>query len=317
MEAKTIDFDKLKYLPGFGNHHATESLPGALPLGQNTPQRCPYDLYAEQLTGSAFTQSRPTNFRTWFYRIRPSVTHQPFKPCPAEEFPNYSNNFGSEEDFEINPNQLRWKPLPLNNSDEKVDFIQGILTVAGIGCPSNKDGICMYQYSCNTSMGTKVFSNSDGEMLIVPQTGTLHIRTECGNLSVPQKYIAVIPRGLRFSVDVTEASRGWICEVFNGRYKIPDLGPIGANGLANPRDFEAPEAAYVDLDQPHKVYNKFQGKFFVSEIDHSPYDVVAWHGNFYPYRYNLDLFNTMNTVSFDHPDPSIFTVLTCPSVEAG
>lgn len=238
----------------------SEAVPDTLPVGQNNPQKCPHGLYAEQLSGSSFTQQRHTNFRTWFYRVRPSVCHQPFKAADKETYSGISNRFDDEELFEINPNQLRWRPMKLPGEEQKVNFVQGMVTIGGTGSTSLKEGICIYQYACNSSMGTEVFSNADGEMLVVPQTGELCIATECGKLVVPPKFAAVLPRGLRFSVDVTGNSRGWICEVFKGRFRLPDLGPIGANCLANPRDFECPEAWYEDKEGQYKVSQSLTGQ---------------------------------------------------------
>ena len=289
-----------------------------MPVGQNNPQKCSYGLYAEQLSGSSFTQARHTNFRSWLYRIQPSVAHQPYKPVSDDRFQKVSNEFSDKSHFEVNPNQLRWKPIPFPSESEKRTFIEGLLIVGGHGDPQAKNGLAIYQYSCNSSMDHQAMYNSDGDFLIVPQLGTLYITTEFGKLTVSPTSICVIPRGIRFAVDVNENSRGWICEIYESHYRLPDLGPIGANGLANERDFEAPTAYYEDKQgEEFTIYNKFMGKFFYITQDHSPFDVVGWHGNYYPYRYDLNKFCPMNAVSFDHPDPSIFTVLTAPSAEIG
>lgn len=166
-------------------------------------------------------------------------------------------------------------------------------------------------------MDHQAFYSSDGDFLVVPQVGTLYIITENGKLEVPPKYIAVLPRGIKFAVQVTEASRGYAVECFDGHFQLPDLGPIGANGLATQRDFEAPVAYYEERMGEYTIFNKFGGEMFECTMDHSPFDVVGWHGNYTPYRYNLEHFNTIGSISFDHPDPSIFTVLTCPSASPG
>ena len=295
------------YNTGFGNEFATEALPGALPVGRNSPQRVPYGLYAEQMSGSAFTAPRAENRRTWMYRIRPSVMHKPFTAIA-------SGNFLSAPYTEMPapPSQMRWDPPPIPT--EPTDFIEGITTIGGNGDPGTHVGLSIHFYAANRSMENRFFYNADGEMLIVPQEGTLHLHTECGVLEVPPLHIGVIPRGIKFRVVLPDGkARGYICENYGACFRLPDLGPIGANGLANPRDFETPAAAYEDREGDFRMIAKFQGHLWEAEIGHSPLDVVAWHGNYAPYRYDLMRFQTINTVSFDHPDPSIFTVLTAPS----
>ena len=303
---------KLKYQTGFGNEFATEAVKGALPVGQNSPQRAPLGLYAEQFSGTAFTAPRATNKRTWTYRIRPSVTHLPCKQIA---------NGGWESDFSkipATPNQLRWNPLPLPT--EPTDFIDGITTIAGNGDLFAQTGMAIHIYACNKGMGERYFYNADGEMLIVPEMGRLGILTELGLIQVGPGSVAVIPRGLKFKVEPAaddDQCRGYICENYGQQFRLPDLGPIGANGLANSRDFETPVAWHEDREGDFELVAKFGGNLWSCEIDHSPLDVVAWHGNYAPYRYDLKKFNTIGSISFDHPDPSIFTVLTSPSGEPG
>ncbi|KAI0244016.1 hypothetical protein L0F63_003706 [Massospora cicadina] len=301
------------YHEGFGNHFCSEALPEALPKGQNSPQRCPYGLYAEQLSGTAFTVGRAQNQRSWLYRIRPSAVHLPFVKAPQGRL---VGNFGGDSGFEITPNQLRWRPFKI--PDEGLDFVQGLHTVCGAGDPSTREGISIHVYLSNKDMVKRAFYNSDGDFLIVPQQGSLDIQTELGHLIVHPTEICVIQRGIRFRVSLPDGpSRGYVLEVFGAHFELPDLGPIGANGLANPRDFLTPVAAYEDLEESWSILNKYQGLIFQAEQSHSPFDVVAWHGNYAPYKYDLKKFNTMNTVSFDHADPSIFTVLTCKSNSPG
>ncbi|KAF9936043.1 hypothetical protein BGZ75_009823 [Mortierella antarctica] len=304
-----------KYQPGFGNHFSSEALPDSLPKGQNTPQVCPYNLYAEQLSGTAFTVDRKHNERTWFYRIRPSVCHTPFQPFPTKT--RLVGNYTDEANVAVTPNQLRWSPFDLPT--EPTDFVQGLHSIAGAGDVGVKHGMGVLIYAANESMKDAAFYNSDGDFLIVPQQGRLDITTEFGKIMVHPNEICVIQRGIRFSVALPDGpSRGYICEVFNGAWVIPDLGPIGANGLANPRDFQTPVAAFAHEDEkPFRIINKYGGRLFVAQQNHTPFDVVAWHGNYAPFKYNLALFNTINSVSFDHIDPSIFTVLTCKSEKPG
>src|SRR5450755_3039074 len=276
--------DTNDYQSGFGNEFASEALPGALPRGQNSPQRCPYSLYAEQLSGTAFTAPRHANRRSWLYRIRPSVTHGPFRSMQRDAFAG----------------QAAEAPLAPN------------------GSPDTQSGCGIYLYAANQSMRDRYFYSADGEWLIVPQLGALTLDTELGRIDLEPQEIAVIPRGLRFRVGMPgNAARGYICENFGAPFKLPDLGPIGSNGLANPRDFSIPRARYEDIDHRGELIAKFLGRLWVAETDHSPLDVVAWHGNNAPYKYDLRRFNTMGSTSYDHPDPSIFLVLHSPSDTVG
>lgn len=308
-----------QYQTGFGNEFATEAVAGALPVGRNSPQRPPLGLYAEQFSGTAFTVPRSNNRRTWTYRIRPSVTHEPFQPMESGFF--RSSPF---DEVPVTPNQLRWDPLPI--PEEPTDFIQGITTIAGNGDSFAQAGLAIHIYRCNRDMQRRYFYNADGEMLILPETGNLIIYTELGVLEVKPGDVCCLPRGLKFRVEIGESgtessaaksARGYICENYGQQFRLPDLGPIGANGLANPRDFETPFAWYEDIEGEFEIAAKFGGRLWACHIDHSPLDVVAWHGNYVPYRYDLRRFNTIGSISFDHPDPSIFTVLTSPSGETG
>mmetsp|Transcript_33082 Transcript_33082/g.51557 ORF Transcript_33082/g.51557 Transcript_33082/m.51557 type:complete len:374 (-) Transcript_33082:500-1621(-) len=304
-----------QYMSGFGNEFQTEAISGALPKGQNNPQRCPMDLFAEQLSGSAFTRDRAHNLRSWLYRIRPSVVHGEFE---AEDLstPPLEPLISTFTSLRGDPNQLRWDPLPLPSVEEEIDFVDGLVTVAGSGAASEKSGVAIHLFTANISMRNKAFVNSDGYLLLVLQQGNLSIQTELGYLELSPKEICVIPRGIVFRVELsTECpARGYILETFSGPFELPNLGPLGANGLANPRDFLYPVAAYdLECDNKFEVVNKFCGTKWKAKLQRSPFDVVAWHGNYAPYKYNLELFNTMGTISYDHPDPSIFTVLTCPS----
>jgi len=301
----------IQYQSGFGNEFATEAAAGALPVGQNAPQKHPLGLYTEQLSGTPFTTPRALNRRTWTYRIRPSVTHRPY-----EELPPAFIRSGPFTEVPTSPNQLRWDPLPL--PEEATDFVDGIVTLGGNGDPAMQIGVAIHLYAANASMSDRFFYSADGEFLIVPQLGALRLHTELGVLETTPGEFAVIPRGLKFRVELMEEqARGYLCENYGQSFRLPDLGPIGANGLANPRDFKAPTAAYEDRDGEFHITAKFLGRLWSAEIDHSPLDVVAWHGNYAPYKYDLTCFNCINTVSFDHPDPSIYTVLSSPSTIPG
>lgn len=301
----------IKYQNGFGNHFSTEALPGALPIGRNSPQRPPYGLIAELLSGAAFTVKRHENLRTWFYRIRPSVMHVDFEPLAPGLWET-----APQQGAPLPAVPLRWDPLPFPEKPQT--FIEGIVTFASNGDAGMRQGSAVHLYACNRSMDDSYFVNADGDMLILPQHGQLEILTECGRLQVGPFEIALIPRGIKFQVKLGEASaRGYISEIYGQHFELPQLGPIGSSGLAHPRDFEAPTAFYEEKTGPQRLFMKFGGGLFLSHIPFSPLDVVAWHGNYTPYKYDLRRFNTINTVSFDHPDPSIFTVLTSPTDHEG
>jgi homogentisate 1,2-dioxygenase len=296
----------MSYQSGFGNHFATEAVPGALPVGRNSPQQVPFGLYAEQLSGTSFTSPRGDNRRTWVYRMRPSASHPPFHPTNANAIVSVF-----ERDA-VTPNRLRWSPLAMPS--EATSWLDGLFTLGGNGSPAQASGAALHVYVANASMVHTCFFDSDGELLIVPQHGRLHIPTELGVLDVAPGECCVIPRGLRLRVEQLDTeARGYVCENYGAAFRLPELGPIGSNGLANPRDFLAPVAAFEDVDRNTRLVQKFQGGLWTTTIDHSPLDVVAWHGNLAPYKYDLARFNTIGSISFDHPDPSIFTVLTSPS----
>ncbi|MFI8939836.1 homogentisate 1,2-dioxygenase [Streptomyces syringium] len=301
----------LVHSSGFGNEHSTEAVPGALPHGRNSPQRAPLGLYAEQLSGSAFTEPRHSNQRSWLYRIRPSAAHPPFT-----RIDNGGLRSAPFTKTVPDPNRLRWDPLP--TPAPGTDFLAGLWTLGGNGDVTQRAGMAVHLYAANASMTDRVFSDADGELLIVPQRGGLLLRTEFGLLRAEPGHVALIPRGVRFRVELLDAeARGYVCENYGRPFVLPDLGPIGANGLANPRDFLAPVAAFEDVEGPVQVINKFCGNLWSATYGHSPLDVVAWHGNLTPYVYDLHRFNVIGTISYDHPDPSIFTVLTSPSDTPG
>jgi homogentisate 1,2-dioxygenase len=304
----------MKYQSGFGNEFATEAVAGALPVGQNSPQRVAHGLYAEQISGTAFTAPRHANRRTWTYRIRPGVMHEPFRSADNQRI------VSSFDDVPAPPNQLRWDPLP--NPEGPADFVDGLVTMAGNGSPAMFAGLAIHLYAANRSMTDRYFYDADGELLIVPQQGTLLILTELGRVEVAPQEIAVIPRGIRFRVELPDAdaanpARGYVCENYGAHLRLPDLGVIGSNGLANPRDFLTPHAWYEDREDRFELLAKFQGNLWTAAIDHSPLDVVAWHGNYAPYKYDLRRFNAIGSISYDHPDPSIFLVLQSPSDTPG
>ncbi|MDE2595243.1 MAG: homogentisate 1,2-dioxygenase [Sphingomonadales bacterium] len=294
----------MRYQSGFLNHFASEAVAGALPQGRNSPQRPAFGLYAEQFSTTAFTAPRAENRRSWLYRLRPSAAHARFSPWPGAPL------LRGAGPGPVTPNRLRWDPLALPLAEG--DWLDGLTTLAA------NPGIAIHLYAARESMQRRVVQFSDGELLIVPQHGALHLVTELGRLDVLPGSIALIPRGLRFRVELPQGpARGYVCENHGAPFRLPDLGPIGANGLASARDFETPEAWFEDRDEPFLLVQKFEGALWATELDHSPFDVVAWHGNSAPCRYDLARFNTMGTVSFDHPDPSIFTVLTSPSAVPG
>ncbi|EKF17615.1 homogentisate 1,2-dioxygenase [Nitratireductor pacificus] len=303
----------VQYMPGFGNDFETESLPGALPQGQNSPQRPAYGLYAEQLSGSPFTAPRGTNERSWLYRIRPSVKHTTrFKAVAFDQWKSAPN----VNDHQLSLGQLRWNPMPIPN--EETNFLAGVRTMTTAGDVQGQAGMAAHVYAFNSSMVDEYFFNADGELLLVPQEGGLRIKTEMGIIEILPGEIAILPRGMIFQVELMDGpARGYMCENYGAKFTLPDRGPIGANCLANPRDFKTPTAWYEEKETPCRLFVKWCGEFHVTEIGHSPLDVVAWHGNYAPYKYDLSTFSPVGAILFDHPDPSIFTVLTAPSGEEG
>ena len=304
------DVQSSRYQSGFGNEFATEAVTGTLPIGQNSPQVVAHGLYAEQLSGTAFTAPRHQNRRSWLYRIRPAALHGTFDLLPEGAF---HDRF---DEAPATPNQLRWSPRAI--PDAPTDFVDGLFTVAGNGSAAAQHGVGIHLYAANQNMQGRYFYSADGELLIVPQQGRLRIATELGVLAIEPQQIAVIPRGVRFRVELPDGpSRGYVCENFGALMRLPDLGPIGSNALANARDFLTPHAAYEDVEGEFELIAKFQGRLWRAPIDHSPLDVVGWHGNYAPYQYDLRRFNAIGSISYDHPDPSIFTVLTSPSDTPG
>jgi homogentisate 1,2-dioxygenase len=306
MRAKTA----LTYLNGFGNTFSSEAVPGALPIGRNSPQRPPRGLYAEVLSGTAFTAPRAENHSTWLYKLRPSAMHGPYRRIAHETLRS-----GPFDEVETPPNRLRWSPFAI--PEGATDFLGGLLTLAGSGEPAAQSGLAVHLYRANRSMERRYFWNADGELMFVPQQGEILLFTELGRMQVAPGEIAVVPRGMKFKLElVAAAARGYLCENYGQPFRLPELGPIGSQGLAQQADFQSPVAAFEDTGNC-EVVAKFMGALWASEFDHSPLDVVAWRGDYVPYKYELARFMVINTVSFDHPDPSIFTVLTSPSAQSG
>jgi homogentisate 1,2-dioxygenase len=298
------------YQCGFGNSFATEAVPGALPVGRNSPQRTPHGLYAEVLSGTAFTAPRAENHSTWLYKLRPSAMHGAYRRIPDREWRS-----GPFHEVETPPNRLRWNPFPI--PEAPADFIDGLLTVAGSGDPASQAGLAVHVYRANRSMSERYLWNADAEMMFMPQQGAIVLFTELGRLELAPGIVGVVPRGMKFKVELAErAARGYVCENYGPAFRLLELGPIGSQGLAQQADFQSPVAAFEDAGRC-EVVAKFMGALWASEFAHSPLDVVAWRGDYAPYRYELARFMALNTVSFDHPDPSIFTVLTSPSPQPG
>ena len=301
----------LNYMTGFGSHFATEAVAGALPEGRNSPQRPAFGLYAEQLSGTAFTAPRAENRRSWLYRMRPSAEHPPYSRYEGAKLFAPGKAAGP-----LAPNRLRWNPLAI--PEEPTDFVDGMVTMATNRSSEDLEGVAVHVYRANKSMEDRFFVDADGELLFIPQLGRLTLLTEMGRIDVAPGQVALLPRGVRFRAVLPDGeARGYVAENHGSLFRLPELGPIGSNGLANPRDFETPVAAFEDHDGPVELIQKYLGSLWTTMLDHSPLDVVAWHGNLAPCRYDLSRFNTIGTVSFDHPDPSIFTVLTSPSDVSG
>ena len=305
-----------RYQSGFGNEYATEAVPGALPQGRNSPQRAPFDLYPELISGTAFTAARHANRRTWMYRRQPSVVAGRYKAYAQAHWKT-----GADREIALAPEPLRWGPIPLDNAD--CDVIDGMHTLVANGDADAQNGVAAHVYIASRSMQRRAFVNADGEMLFVPQQGRLTITTELGVLDVKPGEIALVPRGVVFKIDLPDSeagagpSRGYVCENYGAQFRLPELGPIGSNGLANARDFLAPVAAFEDATVAYELVKKFGGRFWSAPTRQSPFNVVAWHGNLAPVKYDTAHFMTIGSISYDHPDPSIFTVLTSPSDTPG
>ncbi|ERS97114.1 homogentisate 1,2-dioxygenase [Sporothrix schenckii ATCC 58251] len=323
--------EKYRYQNGFDSYHETEAVAGALPIGQNSPQKPPYGLYAEKLSGTAFTAPRHENKQSWLYRITPACSLSPFQP----EGDALAHDSKDTDALHYLPDQFRWDPFPLPDpATAPTDFVSGLRQIAGAGDPTLKQGLGIFVYAANQSMDSHTaFYSADGDLLIVPQAGVLDIRTEMGWLLVRPLEICVIPRGVRFQVHIAKAAdgddsgggmaRGYALELYQGHFQLPELGPIGSNGLANARDFQVPVACFDEPAAAHAaepayvLRAKVNRRIYRATQPHSPFDVVAWQGFYYPYKYDLGRFNVIGSISFDHPDPSIFTVLTAPSEHAG
>jgi homogentisate 1,2-dioxygenase len=311
-DISTIAVATAGYQSGFGNSFETEALPGALPIGRNSPQRCAYGLYAEQISGSPFTAPRASNQRSWLYRIRPTVAHWgAFRPADAGLW-----RTAPCAELQVPPAPMRWDPIPM--PDGAQTFLQGVRTITTAGDAAAQTGMATHVYLATKSMVDEYFYNADGEMLFVPQQGTLRLRTEFGVLDAGPGEVAIIPRGVKFSVELPNGpARGYLCENYGGAFTLPERGPIGANCLANPRDFLTPVAAYQDRDAACRLVVKWGGALWETDLDHVPLDVVGWHGNYAPYKYDLRRFSPVGPLLFDHADPSIFTTLTSPSETPG
>jgi homogentisate 1,2-dioxygenase len=294
-------------MSGFGSHFATEAVPGALPQGRNSPQKPPFGLYAEQLSGTAFTAPRAENRRSWLYRMRPSAEHPPYRRYEGAKLFAPGTVEGP-----LAPNRLRWNPLAMPS--EPTDLIDGMVTMVANRHPEDLEGVAVHIYRANKDMQDRCFFDADGELLFIPQQGRVTFHTEMGRIDVGPGEVVLIPRGVRFRAALPDGeARGYVAENHGSLFRLPELGAIGSNGLANPRDFETPVAQYEDVGGEVELVQKYLGSLWTTTLDHSPLDVVAWHGNLAPWKYDLSRFNTIGTVSFDHPDPSIFTVLTSPS----
>ena len=295
------------YQSGFGSHFATEAIEGALPKGRNSPQKPPFGLYAEQLSGTAFTAPRHENRRSWLYRMRPSAEHPPYRPYEGARLFD-----AAPAQTPLPPNRFRWSPLAM--PEGPVDLVDSLVAIVGNRSPDELEGVAVHIYRTTKDMERRYFFNADGELLFIPQQGRLTLHTEMGRIDLAPGEVALVPRGVRFRVALPDGqARGYVAENYGALFRLPELGPIGSNGLANPRDFLTPMAAYEDEDGEVELVQKYLGRLWTTTLDHSPLDVVAWHGNLAPCKYDLANFNTIGTVSFDHPDPSIFTVLTSPS----
>ncbi|KAJ9144247.1 putative Homogentisate 1,2-dioxygenase [Pleurostoma richardsiae] len=306
--------DPYRYLQGFGNRFSSEAIPGAIPEGgRNVPQKCPYDLYSEQLNGTSFVSPRQTLQHVWMYRVRPSVAHRPLEPMPAnDDIQACFSPFNPSVKF--NPLSHTWGPLDIPPETESTTFVDGLKTMGGHGDPTTKEGIAVHMYAANMSMGNEAFCNNDGDFLIIPNEGRLDIQTELGRMLVKPGQICVIQAGIRWKVSLPDgAAKGYVQEIYGTHYELPELGPLGSNGMALPRDFETPVASF-DIDETTwKIIHKLAGEMYCYEQSWTPFDVVAWHGNYAPYKYELSKFVAFNTTMKEQVDPVVHTVLMAKS----
>lgn len=311
--------DPYTYLHGFGNYHSSEALPGAVPLVNNAPQVPPLNLRTERVSGSAFTATRDRNFQTWLYRANSSLQHGEF--VPLEVTSGYGPDLQAKH---LNPNSVSWDNVPV---PEVAHWINGQQFMGRNGEPQKKEGIAIWLFNVTQDMPARhAFSSLDGELLVVPQSGAIDITTEMGRMVVRQNEIAVIPRNLRHRVTLIDGKpcRGYVCELYQGHFQLPNLGIIGSTGLANVRDFEIPTAYFEGQVVDGKaVAATSEGEWtIVSRLDtrrwhctqsRTPFDVAGWHGTSYPYKYDLAKFCVMGNLLFDEHDPCLFTVLSAPN----
>ncbi len=300
---------RLRYQAGFGNAFQSEAVTGALPTEQNTPNPPPFKLITEQINGTGLTVHRAHNHRVWLYRLRAQILDRPFR---AVSDPRHARFVADFRDGVPIPQVMGFNPVTMPS--EPTNWLQGLTTFAGAGDPSIRRGAAVHLYAANADMVDTAFSNIDGDLLVVPERGRLHVRTELGRLVVEPGEILIMPRGIRFQVLLPDGEgRGWVGELFDGHFQLPERGPVGANGMADERHFLAPVAEFEDDVRPWRIVVRQGGQLWEATSPHSPFDVVAWHGSYTPFKYDLMRFNSMGSVSWDHVDPSILTVLTCPA----
>jgi homogentisate 1,2-dioxygenase len=289
------------YMPGFGNDFETEALPGALPQGMNSPQKCNYGLYGEQLSGTAFTAPSHQNERTWCYRIRPSVKH-------THRFQKIAVPHWKSAPL-VDPDIISLGSIPLGSGG-------GALRTADLDhrhAHHDHGGRCEhpdrhgepYVSGERSRCRMNISSRPTANCWSCRRKAGLRFCTELGIIDLEPKEIAILPRGLVYRVEVLEGpARGFVCENYGQKFVLPGRGPIGANCMANPRDFKTPVAAFEDREVPSTVTVKWCGQFHETKIGHSPLDVVAWHGNYAPVKYDLRTYCPVGAILFDHPDPS-------------
>jgi len=305
--------ESLRYLAGFGNTLQSEAVPGALPTEQNTPNPPPFSLVTEQINGTGFTVHRAENRRVWLYRLRAQILDRPFTEWASPAGGRFVADFGEGVPT---PEVMRFRPMSMPSAP--TTFLEGLTTFAGAGDPSQRRGAAVHLYAATADMVDTSFCNIDGDLLLVPEHGRLHVRTELGRLQVAPGEILILPRGIRFQVSLPDgAARGWVGELFDGHFQLPERGPVGANGMADERHFLAPVADFDDDPRPWTIVVRQGGRLWQTTSPHSPFDVVAWHGSYVPFKYDLMRFNSLGSVSFDHVDPSILTVLTSPMDTTG
>lgn len=310
---------------------SSEAVSGAVPAVNNSPQKPPLGLRTERISGGSFVAPRELSYQTWLYRLRASIAHSDWARLRVSGADEGYGPPSPVRPANVTPNSRLWGGFPAPAAGSH--WANGQQLLGRNGDPQAKEGMALWVFSVTASMPPRqAFASLDGEALVIPQSGALDIQTELGRLVVRQNEIAVIPRNVRYRVCLPEGKpcRGYVCELYQGHFRLPDLGVIGSTGLANVRDFQVPKA-FVDAtvhshlgttqapgpgaptgvdDGEWSIVARLVGNLWHCTQAHTPFDVVGWHGTCYPFKYDLARFCALGNLVFDEHDPSLFVVLT-------